>query len=133
LLPAGNKVTAAKHEHGYFSRVGSVHMHIDGVGKDEGIREILRTFDSMGLPRKISAITESLAGPQAGEFPEEYDSHNPVSAENADLDFFATVDISKDTDLLTDSAKGLMDVRARTIEVTVHGIKLLLGQFKEIC
>lgn len=100
---------------GYFSRLGSIHLHIDGVGKDNAVQSILKQLDMEKLPWKISAITDAILGPQVNKYPAEYDSHNPISFLDGRLDYFATIDISRGLDLVHPSTNVINEARERTI------------------
>ena len=107
---------------GYFSRLGSIHLHIDGVGRDDVVQSVLKQLNTEKVPWKISVITDAVLGPQASEYPVEYDSHNPVSSTDGKLDYFATIDISGGLELAYPSTDAANEARNRTI----HRLKGIL-------
>lgn len=76
---------------GYFGRVGSLHMHVDGGGEPALVRELLQRLEREGGKGKLDLITDSIAGPQRADFPETYRSHTPGLNELERFEYFSTI------------------------------------------
>src|SRR5664279_786336 len=79
----------------YFSRVGNVHMHVDGGVNAELVRDVLRGGEVNGELGKMSTVIESVAGPQRDELPDTYASHTPGAAGAEQFDYFATIHLGR--------------------------------------
>lgn len=75
----------------YFSRVGNVHMHVDGGVNAGLVRDVLRSGEVNGELGKMSTVIRSVAGPQRDELPDTYASHTPGAADAEQFDYFATI------------------------------------------
>src|SRR5437868_6502080 len=95
-------------QRGYFSRLASLHLHLDWATHPDVAKDVLAQVDQAGLKRKISKIDQAVIGPQTAKSVEHrkiYDMHNPVSWEDARFDYFATIDLSGGVDLVGASAQ----------------------------
>jgi hypothetical protein len=64
---------------GYFSKIDSIHVHVDGGGEPGPVEHIVEQLEKQGLLGKITPIKEAIPGPQREESwaVGTYESHTP--------------------------------------------------------
>ena len=75
---------------GYFRKLGGVHLHVDGGDNQQFILTLLKEFEA-NFPGKLTAISESAAGPQRERLPRVYASHTPGADEEEQFEYFPSV------------------------------------------
>ena len=90
----GNDYRSLDLPKGYFSRIGSMHMHIDGGGNADLVTAALRELESSGARGKINIVMDSIPGPQRQDYPDTYASHTPVLETQEVLDYFSTTHLA---------------------------------------
>ncbi len=74
---------------GFFSRIGTVHLHVDGAHDFALARQAVQTLEAGGAPGKLTRITKFIAGPQRTEQPEVYGAHSPGTV-GEEFEYFST-------------------------------------------
>jgi class 3 adenylate cyclase len=75
---------------GFFSKVDTIHVHVDGGIAVELVKTIVDRLDHEGFPSRLTFIQDSVAGPQRQDLPPTYQSHTPGTDELEQLEFFST-------------------------------------------
>lgn len=83
---------------GFFSKLDSIHVHVDGGGEVGPVQHIVDKLKEQGIPGKTTPIREAVAGPQREESWAigTYISHTPGPAGQEHLEFFSTTLLSTD-------------------------------------
>lgn len=79
--------------HGYFRRLGNLHLHVDGGGEPGLIMKILKELESDNTMVKLNVISNALAGPQRQILPEVYASHTPRAGSLEKFEYFSTIQV----------------------------------------
>jgi hypothetical protein len=83
---------------GYFSKIDSVHVHVDGGGESAPVEFIVNQLKEQGCEGKTTPISNFVAGPQRREdwAISTYESHTPGPGSQEHLEFFSTSLLSAD-------------------------------------
>ena len=83
---------------GYFSKIDSIHVHVDGGGASAPVEHIVAQLEKQGLLGKTTPIKEAVPGPQREESwaVGTYESHTPGPSGQEHLEFFSTSLLSHD-------------------------------------
>ena len=97
---------------GYFSKIDSIHVHVDGGGEPGPVEHIVEQLEIQGLLGKITPIKEAIPGPQREESwaVGTYESHTPGQNGQEHLEFFSTTLLSHDLRNLPDAIQKLNQV-----------------------
>ncbi len=73
-----------------FSRIDTVHVHVDGGSDEAPVAEIVSRFLREGRHSKINTVLDFTGGPQRAEDPTTYASHTPGGLDDEKLEYFST-------------------------------------------
>jgi DNA-binding winged helix-turn-helix (wHTH) protein/class 3 adenylate cyclase len=73
-----------------FSKIDSIHVHVDGGDEAAPVAEVVRAFDREGKESKINKVVAFARGPQRDECPEDYEPHTPGGINSENLQYFST-------------------------------------------
>lgn len=83
---------------GYFNRIDTVHVHVDGGGESEPVENIVNQLREQGSQGKTTPITHFVDGPQRRQAwaSTTYESHTPGSTRRESLEYFSTSLLASD-------------------------------------
>lgn len=73
-----------------FSKIDSIHVHVDGGDERAAVAEVVRALDREGKESKINKVIDFERGPQRDECPDDYDPHTPGGIDSENLQYFST-------------------------------------------
>jgi DNA-binding winged helix-turn-helix (wHTH) protein len=73
-----------------FSKLDTVHVHVDGGSGEAPVSEIVARFVGEGRPSRMNSVMDFTDGPQREEDPATYASHTPGGIDDEKLEFFST-------------------------------------------
>lgn len=100
---------------GLSHRIGSIHLHVDGVRARDFVQELVARHNGAGLDAELAWVVDSQPGPQRGELEPVYNLHNPGKGGRDELDYFSTTQLHPGPDLPNPAQR-------RSIALDVHGI-----------
>src|SRR5687767_13559152 len=82
---------------GYFSKIDSIHAHVDGGGSAAPVENIVKQLENEGSPGKTTPISDRVSGPQREDIwsVSTYESHTPGPTGKEHLEFFSTSMLSE--------------------------------------
>jgi DNA-binding winged helix-turn-helix (wHTH) protein len=73
-----------------FSKIDSIHVHVDGGDEAAPVAEIVRAFEREGKESKINKVVAFASGPQRDQCPDDYKPHTPGGINSENLQYFST-------------------------------------------
>jgi len=108
-------VDSARGVSGLSHRLGSIHLHVDGVSARDYVRELVARHARAGQDAELAYVVEARGGPQRRELAGDYDQHNPGPGGDGELDYFSTTQLHPGPDLPTQTQR-------RKIALDVHDV-----------
>lgn len=122
---------AHKFDHGDFSELDTIHVHVDGGQAKALVRNIVRKFDRDGRPSKINEVEDSQPGPQRKDAPEDYIPHTPGDPDNEDLNYFSTHLFGNLAETKRELHRLLSDINGIRVKDIVIEAERIIGKFSD--
>jgi len=132
-----SKYSNPKFPTGYFSKIDTIHLHVDGGTENDLVLGIVDELNRKQMPSKLTAIHQAIEGPQRKQFRDTYQVHTPGVDGQEELEYFSTTllhsnsaTISGNPNLLDKKLKPLLAELSDTKGIVIE-IERVVGKIGE--